>query len=686
MEKKSAIYAPGELGRVRENLGDLDNQEAMRMAELLGGEVGVEREEPPKPIPKRTTNARIRREPSAAGRRRDDVRPFPAQQGDALKAAARQKKANAALDDPSVPINVSYRERVRMDRYAGDSVFEIKSLFQVLHSVVSVFNEIPDRVNPAFINKRMSDYYKKIEILVTATRTLLPRNKLKRNEQLKKISPFAFSVLDTIRQWNIERIASELARIQARPRKILVVELSDILKMIYKPLFVLEKLDIERHIKEAYKILYKILYLEELTESIEKYQELIRVSIKTLSIIRREVRFLLYPLLLKLLSDRFLSYDQFFIERRNRYLAFIDAREEDSISPALAEFEEDTISAENETPEEKEGEAAEDEPENSDEEEKKERHTAATSEHKAVDRGLQTLEMLFPKAGWENMSSFPDFYPYFSDIFNLKRNYDLIAPTDPLQQVMVLTRILEELFFGLRFVKFGVVLGSNNNPENINEAVGTILNNWSSFIEVSFDSEYLPRLAEYCRILDSSVESKSSGYAKRLLNELHWIKRFYFLPYYKFDTLFQPPPKKDGINALYSEVRRLRKYLTAVAAGIEQGNKQGGAEKKVFCDSIDNPWTPYVFQVANPVSTRLDALLKNPKQKTNASLVFFALAIITVLDHIINNENSWAYENASGPLFRSAGGEGITPLYRIDDKVDTNALFKASLKQAGDHP
>jgi hypothetical protein len=681
MEKKNAIYAPGELDRVRGNLGDLDNQEAMRIAGLLGGEVGVEREVPPKPIPKRTTTSRIQREIGTAGRRSDGFRPFPERPGDAPKSTSRQKAVNAALDDPSVPITISHRERVRMDRYAGDSVFEIKSLFQVLHSVVSVFTEIPDRVNPLFITRRMSDYYKKIETLVTATRTLLPRNKLKRNEQLKKISPFAFSVLDTIRQWNIERIASELARIQAHPRKVLVVELSDILKMIYKPLFILEKLDMERHIKEAYKILYKILYVEELTEAIEKHQELIRVSLKTLSVIRREVRFLLYPLLLKLLSDRFLSYDQFFIERRNRYLAFLDVREEDSISPELADLEEDKMAGEDKTPEEEEGEAAEDEPENSGDEEKKARHTTAAAEDKAVDRGLQTLEMLFPKAGWEKISSFPDFYPYFSDIFNLKRNYDIIAPTDPLQQVMVLTRILEELFFGLRFVKFGVVHGSDNNPENINEAVGTILNNWSSFIEVSFDSEYLPRLAEYCRILDSSVESKNSGYAKRLLNELHWIKRFYFLPYYKFDSLFPPPPKKDGINALYSEVRRLRKYLTAVAAGIEQGNKQGGAEKKVFCDSIDNPWVPYVFQVANPVSTRLDALLKNPKQRTNASLVFFALAVTTVLDHLINDENSWAYENAAGPLFRSADGEGITPLYRIDDKVDTNALFKESLKQ-----
>jgi hypothetical protein len=38
------VYAPGELDRVRNKLGVKDQQEAKRMAALLGGEVGVERE------------------------------------------------------------------------------------------------------------------------------------------------------------------------------------------------------------------------------------------------------------------------------------------------------------------------------------------------------------------------------------------------------------------------------------------------------------------------------------------------------------------------------------------------------------------------------------------------------------------------------------------------------------------
>ncbi|MDR2363691.1 MAG: hypothetical protein LBD65_04675, partial [Spirochaetaceae bacterium] len=640
-------------------------------------EVGIERSEDPKPIPKRKSSS-ARREVVEPGHRDTIPRPQPERSGETPKPAHR-KRTSPGADDPSVPIKLSYKERIKMDRYAGDPEFEIKSFFQVLHSVLSIFHDIPDKVNPAFVTRRMNDYYKKIETLVTTTRTLFPRNNIKRNEQLKRLSFFAFTILDTIRYWNIEQIALDLTKIQAHPRKVLVVEFTDILRAIYKPLFLLEQLNMEAHIKEAYKCLYKILYLENPVEAQEKYQELIRISLNALMITRREIRFRMYPFLLKLLSDRFLLYEQFFVERKNRFMAFINLREEDRISPALAELDASGRLPEEAAPE---GEAQEEAAPGDDEdtEEKKKKRSAAESENKAVERGLQTLERLFPKAGWENISSFPDFYPYFSDVFKLKKNYELIAPTDPLLQVAILTRILEELFFGLRFIKFGAVPGPDGNLEKIDEHMGNILNQWNSYVEICFDNEYLPRLGEYCRILDSSVESKVSNYAKRLLEELHWIKRLYFFPYYKFESYYPPPFKKNEIGALYPEIRRLRKYLTIVAAGIEQGNKQGGPEKKAPCNSIDNPWEPYVFQVSNPVSIRLDALLKNPKQKNNASLVFFSLAVTTVLDHIVNNEKSWAYAERPGPLFRSVNGEGISPVYGVDNTVDTEALFKESIK------
>jgi hypothetical protein len=44
MGKSRAIYEPGELDKVRKKLGSLDPQEARRMAQVLGGEVGYEKD------------------------------------------------------------------------------------------------------------------------------------------------------------------------------------------------------------------------------------------------------------------------------------------------------------------------------------------------------------------------------------------------------------------------------------------------------------------------------------------------------------------------------------------------------------------------------------------------------------------------------------------------------------------
>jgi hypothetical protein len=205
------------------------------------------------------------------------------------------------------------------------------------------------------------------------------------------------------------------------------------------------------------------------------------------------------------------------------------------------------------------------------------------------------------------------------------------------------------------------------------------MTNWHFYYDEAFSKEYLPRLAEYCRILDSPAESRTSPYAKRLIDELHWTKRLYFLPYYRFESVSPPPFQKRDVTALYPEIRRLRKHLTAVASGIEHGIKAGGLKDDTHCDGIENPWENYNFQVSNPVSNRLDTLLG--KRRTNASLIFYTLAVTVTLDYLVNNDTSWAY-NDDRPVvfFRSVDNAGVTPVFGVDKKVDTDELFRQSLK------
>jgi hypothetical protein len=700
-DKPNAIYAPGELGRVRDKLGVSDEAEAKRMAKLLGGEVGTERKTPSgsgsRGGIKRSTGT-----PGGAGggaqgakppvRRVQMLEPEEESEASLKKAMFATASGGDPLDDPSVQLKTSYFERVRMDRYAAQMEFEIKSSLQALVSILSFFGDPPDYVNSRFISRRMSKYFRKIEQLVNATRTLLPRNNIQRSERLKRNAPAAYNIIDTIRFWNTEKIAGDMAKIQSHHRSARVSEFADILRAIYKPLFVLEQLDIETHIKGAYKLLYKMAYLENPAEPKSKNQEMVRVAIASFADIRREVHYGLYPLLMKLISDRWIPYEQLFFSRRRRFMAFINASDETQIQAAsidIQQFENgdlDTIKEEiKQEQAEADGTAAGEDPEAEDPNDpeviaRKAKAAAQEAEIKAIEHSQNALESLFPKAGWDKLSEYPDLYPYFADIYNLRKGYELISPSDPLQQTAVLMHILEDILIGLRSTVFGTVTGADGIPSSVEEVMVGIILNWRRYIDDSFVKEYLPRLSEYCRLLENSAESRTSVYAKRTLNELHWTKRLYFLPYYKFESLGPPPFQKQETTPLYGEVRTLRKYLVLVAAGIEQGNRMGGAETKAACDGIDNPWEPYHFEVPNPVSKRLDALLP-PARRNNAALIFFALSATTTLDYILNNETSWAYGDRPGMLFRSVNGEGSRPMFGVDNKLDADQIFKDTMKQ-----
>ena len=76
----------------------------------------------------------------------------------------------------------------------------------------------------------------------------------------------------------------------------------------------------------------------------------------------------------------------------------------------------------------------------------------------------------------------------------------------------------------------------------------------------------------------------------------------------------------------------------------------------------------------------MDALL-GPEKRNNAALVFFALSAATVLDYLLNNESSWAYSEQGVFLFRSINGDGIIPMFGVENKLDADQIFRDVMKQ-----
>ncbi|MDR2943198.1 MAG: hypothetical protein LBV17_11465 [Treponema sp.] len=688
-KNEKAIYAPGELSNLREKLGVTDHVEAKRMAEVLGGEVGVERNVEPE------IKSKPRKDDVVIGGRRGRRVDVAGDEVDERLNRVRARLDTFPGDDPTVPIKLNYKERVKIDQLSGQIFFEIKTSFQVLVSIFSFFKEPVDYVNSRFVTKRMNEYFSKIERLVTSVNNLFPKNNTKRNTQLKRANPFVFKIMDALRSWNIEQISKNISELQAHPRTVKVSDFTEILKLVYKPLYVLSDLSIEQ-IKSAFKLVYKILYIESPMDAKEKYQDVIRNIIASITEIRRVVQYGMYPLLMKLISNRFISYERFFTERRRCFMAFLNATASEQLSSSeintqqIDSVDVDTLqknSASDEDGEQVDSEekpdgepVQEEDPNDPKVIERKAKEESEKAEIRALEQGQAALEALFPKVGWDKLEEHPDLYPYFANIYNMKHGFELLSPSDPLQQVSVLMHIVDDLFIGMRYVNFGAILGADGKLIRLSEDMSEIVNNWRMYIEDSFLKEYLPRLAEYCRMIENSEEGRASAYARKNLNELRWIKRLYFLPYYKFESVGPPPFTKQDVVPIYTQIRKLRKYLTSIAMGIEQGMRAGGAAAKAPCDGILNPWESYNFQIPNPVSRRLDMMIP-PERKINATLIFFSLSAVTVMDYLINNENSWFYANRSGPLFRSVRDEGIIPIFGVDEKLDADKIFRDSLKK-----
>jgi hypothetical protein len=115
---------------------------------------------------------------------------------------------------------------------------------------------------------------------------------------------------------------------------------------------------------------------------------------------------------------------------------------------------------------------------------------------------------------------------------------------------------------------------------------------------------------------------------------------------------------------------------------LGEAMSKGGAAQMASCESIKNPWDPINFQIPNPVSTRLSALLP-PKQRINASLIYYALGVAVVLDYLVNDEHSWAYPGEDNEkaqiLFRSVDNAGVTPTGFTEVNMDVDSIFKESL-------
>jgi hypothetical protein len=287
-----------------------------------------------------------------------------------------------------------------------------------------------------------------------------------------------------------------------------------------------------------------------------------------------------------------------------------------------------------------------------------------------MEKGLGALETLFPKAGWDRLDSYPDFLPYFSAILDFEKGSEIISPRDPAQLALVLCRVMTEFMSAFRALH----LKESWNP------ISPILEKWPRAVEDSFYKNYITRIETYAGMFDSAKTKPRTNYALSLLNDIQWVRHYYLFPYYDYKSGIPASFSKarKDINAIYPLVRQLRDALTELAEDIDAVSDHGIIGPDAICLKISNPGEPYSFEIENPISKRLKALLPAAR-RTNVNLIFFALAVATVLDDHINNPASVAYTADSDVVFRSIDNKGMEPVLWVERRTDVNEIFKQSI-------
>ena len=389
----------------------------------------------------------------------------------------------------------------------------------------------------------------------------------------------------------------------------------------------------------------------------EKLSGLAKEAITQWLYIQNEVIKRLYPLLMRMCSDTYEEYPQFFKTKVSEILKFVGLHKFDLLLP------------------EKPKEPAE----------KKEPVKVASDKQRGVKDGIVTtglslLNKLFPDAGFDKLETHPDMYPYFQPLYKFGDGFNLLSPENPIQVTVVLLRIIEDCFQGCRniqFVEDDEDLGKPNK-----DSIFQILDEWTTYRETVFERLYCTPLNDFVNQIYSQPDFDITQFGKKLLTSILWQTNYHFLPSFKFDQLLlEHPADESKVRPLFFRTDFARRYLTEAINQCDTASKL-----KEPIKYITNPWEHYNFDISNEVSKRLDVLLGanniGPNTNaTNANLLKYTLCILAVLDWWINNPDSPAYATSPMNIYRISEEDG-KPVFSVPERNDQNKLFAEAIKAA----
>ncbi|MBR1614602.1 MAG: hypothetical protein IJ673_03885 [Treponema sp.] len=649
MAKIEQSWEPGTLDKTRKNLGVLSEEEAKKMMKVLGGEVLQEKSAPIdyKSLPQNKIYAK-----KAVGKSANAGSAASAQQIATASAKPKVKK----LPD------INAKERQLFDKLMMDSEYKIKTSYGIFNFVLK-FTKSNEKLRRGFVEFDLEKDLEHLNEFIMAVKSIIQIAPASYKERIMLDEDERFVFIRLVGGWTLKDLRYYLNAIKAHPDNATVLTMSDFIKATYRMLLKIYYLG-ENRIPAIFKDIYNELVKYPKIDK-RKVTAMTKSGIAEWFYVYKKVVKGLYPILMRLCCKHCEEFHDFFIVRTADILGFLEMTKYDLMLPNHKAKKQE------EKKEEKKEEA---------EQKQEEKKEEAPQVSPYVKSGLKLLEQLFPQAGFSKLETHPDMYPYFQPLYQFREGLNLLSPENPLQVTIILLRITEDFLQGCRTADLTFPDEDENDDM---DKISTILNEWALYREVLFERNYASVIKEFSNNEFSNPgDFRKSQYGLKLITDMLWETKYYFLPYFNFQQVILDKPKNDNpYRQLCVRATILRKYLQSTVRKIAAAEKQKG-----IVEGVGNPWAKYKYGIQTPVSKRLNVILgaKKPEgesRATNANLLKYTLCVIAVLEWWLNDKASPAYSYGDSKLYRVSEADGA-PEFSVPLMQNQNDLFMESLKSA----
>ena len=653
---KEADWAPGTLDRTRKAIGDIDSAEAQAMAKKLGGEIMYEKSLPSQAPSSKGTGRIVRN--STAGGGSASGSSAGASRAQKSDAQASGTGANGRRKQEELP-EISAKLAQLIDKLMMDEEYGIKPNYGLFNFIKIFQQNGREQVITEFCTVTLRHHIDNLQGFITVIKTLIQMAPATYKSKIANGTEVKFKFLRLVAGWNLQSIKLAHIALMDLPQPYVVQDLIPYVRAVYKML-------IQVHYYGENKIpkLIKEIYTDEIAypdAPQDKLSSMAKEAITSWLYVQNEIIKKLYPLLLRMCSDTFEPYPDFFKTKVADILKFVGLHKYDLLLP--------------EKPKENAG--ADDKPA---EAKKAPAKPVKGVRDAIVNTGLNLLDQLFPQAGFKNLENHPDMYPYFQPLYKFEDGFNVLSPENPLQVTIVLTRIVEDCFQGCRNIRFSIQSLDENSK--FSDSISKVLDEWSAYREHVFERLYCEPLNDLVNSVYSQPDYEESQFGKKLITSLLWQTNLHFLPAFKFEQLvLERPTDESKYIPLFHRTDFVRSFLTEV---VGQCDKMAAAHGDVA--AVNNPWEHYKFDIQNEVSKRLDVLLgaNNISANTNANnanLLKYTLCFVAVLDWWINNPDSPAYATSPRHIYRISEEDG-KPKFSVPERNDQNKLFADQIRAA----